>query len=685
MKARDDTTPATSKAIPRLYSYIRFSSAMQADGSSEERQEELLREFAKELNARRTREGRPSLPLDESHRDLKVTSWHGAHVSEGVLGQFVRKVESGEIATGSWLVVEDVSRLGRAGFDFMYSRVLTPLWKHDITVQFLKPRLEAAPGTSKSMETFLPIYVELGMAQRFSEDLSRRVSDAKTRDRRAAREEKRLLVTKRFLPAWLRLTKEGERIQAHHKDRGRPLLYAKHLEWDPRAAVAIEKLLDLKIQEGLGKNAIAARLNALHRDEGGWAPPPVEGKKLKTSPGWRQSYVGQLLRDRRLIGECVPHVRKRGEKGEQQRAPDGGDVVENFFPVLDSLKKKFLVVQKLLAKESNHGKKTTTLGGRSEKATNLLARLAKCAYCGSSMLPKRQKGRKPYLFCEGSKRGLCSVTAMAEYEEVETLVLENCKGLHAEDVLATPQEQVTKAKDLSRRLAEIEGSIEDKMQRRRILDDQIEITPDRERRITLEARIGALKAESEELTKERATVAEELSQAERGRESFAEWQDSIRTLTGALKKARESGDTSIPLKLRTRVRDLLSRVDCFTVGYLAREEHPGRKIPVRKRGEEEPREVETPAWSRGPEDLANRILEIDPKAEPEFLEFCTKQAMSKAGRFVRVHFKNTTRTRDLAPTGSLAFGWRLEADGGWSGVSANLDRLRAAWKESVAT
>lgn len=95
------TTPA-----PRVYSYLRFSDARQAAGSSADRQAEYARRWAAEHG----------IVLDEalSMRDEGLSAYHQRHVSRGALGVFLAAIDAGRIAPGSVLIVEGLDRLSRA-------------------------------------------------------------------------------------------------------------------------------------------------------------------------------------------------------------------------------------------------------------------------------------------------------------------------------------------------------------------------------------------------------------------------------------------------------------------------------------------------------------------------------------------------------------------------------------------
>ena len=93
-------------SAPRVYSYLRFSDARQATGSSADRQAEYARRWAAEHG----------VVLDEalSMRDEGLSAYHQRHVSRGALGAFLAAIDAGRIAPGSVLIVEGLDRLSRA-------------------------------------------------------------------------------------------------------------------------------------------------------------------------------------------------------------------------------------------------------------------------------------------------------------------------------------------------------------------------------------------------------------------------------------------------------------------------------------------------------------------------------------------------------------------------------------------
>jgi DNA invertase Pin-like site-specific DNA recombinase len=91
---------------PKAYSYVRFSTPEQQRGDSFRRQTEAAKVYAQEHD----------LELDGSLElhDLGVSAFRGANIRGGALGRFRRAVEDGEVAEGSYLLVENLDRFSRA-------------------------------------------------------------------------------------------------------------------------------------------------------------------------------------------------------------------------------------------------------------------------------------------------------------------------------------------------------------------------------------------------------------------------------------------------------------------------------------------------------------------------------------------------------------------------------------------
>ena len=87
----------------KLYSYIRFSSMRQNDGSSYERQIRMAREVAAKYD----------LELVNDYQDLGVSAFKGANSKTGALSRFLDAIGR-SVPVGSWLFIENLDRLSRA-------------------------------------------------------------------------------------------------------------------------------------------------------------------------------------------------------------------------------------------------------------------------------------------------------------------------------------------------------------------------------------------------------------------------------------------------------------------------------------------------------------------------------------------------------------------------------------------
>lgn len=91
------------KIVLLAYSYLRFSTFRQIEGDSQRRQLEGSREWCE----------KNGVELVEELQDHGVSAFRGKNRMIGVLGKFLELVRSGEIAPGTFLIIEDIDRLSR--------------------------------------------------------------------------------------------------------------------------------------------------------------------------------------------------------------------------------------------------------------------------------------------------------------------------------------------------------------------------------------------------------------------------------------------------------------------------------------------------------------------------------------------------------------------------------------------
>jgi Resolvase, N terminal domain len=89
-------------ALPRAYSYIRFSTPQQAKGDSHRRQADKAARYAAEHGL--------VLDAELNLTDLGVSAYRGKNAKTGALGVFLRAVEDGTVPRGSFLLIENIDR-----------------------------------------------------------------------------------------------------------------------------------------------------------------------------------------------------------------------------------------------------------------------------------------------------------------------------------------------------------------------------------------------------------------------------------------------------------------------------------------------------------------------------------------------------------------------------------------------
>lgn len=640
------------KPTPRVYSYIRFSTPEQSKGDSERRQTETAEAYAK----------KKKLQLDTTlnMRDCGLSGYKGHHRKYGALGAFLALVQDGKVPGGSILLVENLDRLGREKPSTMLREVIFKLFDHEITLQTVSPEETYEPGCDADPK-FLALMIYLQRAYDESKRKSQLSRANWGQKRKQARADGTILTGR--CPAWLELKNEKFKVRSGAKK-------------------ALRLVFKLKLQ-GLGLRRIAIALN---EDKTLWSPPkqwytnPATGEKTQRYGGWRGSYVKKLLSNIAVIGQYQPTEHKDGK-----RIPTG-DPIEDYYPVVVD-PAVFAQVQQLL-------KQNVRRGGRADKCTNIFAHLVKCAYCGGPMTLV-DKGKPPrgyqYLRCERGYRGLACQRQSVRYDETETTILENCHRLKPEEVLPNPTKQAAQCTALREKVAskvaekeDIEGQIDNFV-------DQIGRTKSTTARTRYEAKLLELEQRKTDMDDELAGLQRQLQDAETDAHAFANWANDLKTLRSGIAKKK---NVDLRLRLRAHLRAFIAKVEVFAVGHpdtppdhaTAADKPPVTrvtskgKVAAHKLRADRPStlvdEIEAKAWDAAP-GIAR---------SPEFagfLEHVAGLAQSKAGRFLRLHFK-TGAVVDVVPPGSVASGMRLEESGGrngrWKMIGPDVDKLWFAYR-----
>lgn len=398
----------------KVYSYMRFSDAKQAGGSSSERQGAYAAAWAKEHG----------LQLDEtlSMRDEGLSAFHQRHVKKGALGVFLKAVEDSQVPSGSFLVVEGLDRLSRAE-PIQAQAQLTAIISAGISVVtasdskvYSRDRLKANP-----MDLVYSLLVMI-RAHEESDTKSKRVRDAIRRQCLGwVNGAYRGLIRYGKTPGWLRVV-DGR--------------------WEliPERAEAVRAAVDM-FRRGFGTGHIAKALHDAGFSIGTGAPTSGHLVRLLASPS--------LKGEKHLVLEPETYV------------------LENYYPaVVDA--DVWTDLQQLVTLRSRRHVK----GAIPSLLTGF--GVAMCGYCGAPLKSQTManKRRADGSLADGHRRlqcvrvnsgDGCAVKGSCSSAPIERALMNFCadmvnlQALYAGDRAALPRGELASA---AARLRDIEAKLE---------------------------------------------------------------------------------------------------------------------------------------------------------------------------------------------------------------------------------
>lgn len=325
------------------------------------------------------------LELDDklTFQDLGVSAFRGVNEEEGHLGEFLALVESGDVPRGSYLLVESLDRLSRQK-PRRAVKTLERICEAGITVVTLGDgRVYTADALDEDPFALL---VALLVAQRAHEE-----SATKAKRLREAWGAKRAKAEKQPLtklsPGWVRLRDDRS---------GFDLI--------PERAAIVRRIFDMTLA-GKGQHSIADTLNR-------------EGVRVfGRGKHWHRSYIKKILENPAVIGQFTPH-RMEVINGKRVRVP--AEPVEDYFPQVVSLE----VFEQVSSLASGRAAPSKTKGAMA----NILAGLAKCPQCGSTMTRINKGGKKggrPYLICTKAKAGAGCNYRKVRLDHITQAIIDN--------------------------------------------------------------------------------------------------------------------------------------------------------------------------------------------------------------------------------------------------------------------
>jgi hypothetical protein len=167
------------------------------------------------------------------------------------------------------------------------------------------------------------------------------------------------------------------------------------------------------------------------------------------SAEWQSSSVSNILTTRAVLGEFQPHKMIDGT-----RRPDG-DPIKGYFPAIIDARLFYR------AQAGRADRRVSGQGRKGEYVSNLFSRVAKCAYCNSSMAFEN-KGTGPkggrFLICDRKKRGLGCSSIRWRYDDFEASFLAFVQELDLHG-LVQDHDQVTKRDQLTAEIEILRGQV----------------------------------------------------------------------------------------------------------------------------------------------------------------------------------------------------------------------------------
>lgn len=344
--------------MARAFSYIRFSSKVQASGDSLRRQTQAAQRWA-DAN---------KIHLDtSSYKDLGVSAF--GNTARAGLEAFLAAIDSNKVKAGDYLIVESLDRLSRNPDILEAVNLFLSIVSKGIIVVTLSDGFTYSKEDNDVTKLIISITI-----------LARGSNESKVKSERlsASWENKRNNLDKKKLtsicPGWLKLSEDKTEF-----------------EQIPHRVKLLNKIFEMS-RDGIGKYNIARTLN-----EAGEEPWST---KKRTTNGWHVSYIQKLLSNRAVLGFFTP--RKKNAEGKMEPLEE----ISGYFPQ---------VISDELFYTTQRNRSLRRGGRRGQKYTNILQGLCRCGKCGGSMRLVSKNSNNPkkhgklgarYYQCDNSLRGI---------------------------------------------------------------------------------------------------------------------------------------------------------------------------------------------------------------------------------------------------------------------------------------
>lgn len=330
----------------KAIAYIRYSSAMQADSDSIDRQTSPLEAF----------KSRFGVSVEEIYTDEGVSSFRGDNIKKGRFSEILEKIESEEIRDGDFLVIESIDRISRQALNKTATTLYSILEKGIKIYTTTDERLYSIHDKSRDLENYLMIGLIAKRANEESETKSKRRHSAWNKAKRLAEEEGKIFSTKQNTPYGLEVFESKFYIVEEEAEEIRFII--ENLKYE-------------------GVNSTIKKLNK-------WS-------KRK----WQSKHIGHFMKNQYIRGAYRAQKRENGKKIHER-------YIEDYYPKIVSDTSFHEAVKAMKSRETKK-----EYGNRSKGNLNIFKNCIKCSDCGSTMIFMKNKNPRgvwySYYSCERKK------------------------------------------------------------------------------------------------------------------------------------------------------------------------------------------------------------------------------------------------------------------------------------------
>lgn len=426
------------------YSYIRFSTAEQAEGNSLDRQDSDTNDYAEQHG----------LTVVDQLRDLGFSASKAEHRKKGSLGVFLEAIspnapQNKKLIRGTRttsLLVEAIDRLTRE-HPAKAMRMCLDIIDAGVRIHTIEDG--AIYDLSSTKSGIQNLAGKIDGAALFSARLAGRVRRAKQAAKKRAIEDGE--GTGKWCPGWCVFDPETRKYS------GIP------------ERVEVVKSIFKMVLEGYGIDRVAKRLNDDNVPTFTIDAQGMGGARRKGARGWRGSYIRKILDNRAVLGEYQPHEWKVDPDGIERRYP-----VEELPPRLDMFP---VIIDAATFERVRLARKQHTGGRKGLGYANLFSGMGRCSCGGRLTLINKGKRRKDaahprvshrasqYLVCDHARRKvrddagarLCDYNGSYRYHEVEAAALDRIERIIAGLISDPTTDQAVR--DLENRIAVVNEAI----------------------------------------------------------------------------------------------------------------------------------------------------------------------------------------------------------------------------------